>query len=839
MRLNFTLFSLLLIGSLLYGQETFRKYYGEPYAFANEAGFSIECLAERNVLIGTRENSATLSTDIAFWFFDPVTNVLLDSTVLAQPENQRLLATYAGPDGGFLILYKRIEFSNATDVEFAYFGADGDLAWENSLPESVIELDFDGIRDVSFVSSTELVLTYGVLGQGADLTSRIGYFSATEGLTGEVTYGEPGSQDIWSVERQLNGDLLIAGTNIDGVFVALLADDGTVKWDSRFDDVEGSFGSERYDYLSDAHRSLTDTVVLVTGKLPTGRAIIVMDTLGNRLEEYTVEDSFLGDEKEDAVWFGKELLVVNNATENFFVWVPLTNYEPEFEIAEGSGSAQGYRLFGSKYDAEQGVIFSAARGSDVDDDAALIRFDPVTLAMSIQDIGTAGLPSTELAVGLSARPDGGFLLQMTDPGTFNRSFPAFIYTDSVGNVTNKIVLNGNTGNSKPTITETDAGDFLVVTPSFRRWDIRKYDAAGAALWNTSISGVFASRNLAMVSLPEDKYAVRDFRQELDPDFNLILTTNMYVSDASGVVSDTVGTARLNGSVITVGSNNDLVFAGNSQRTDSMIVISKDIAANTENWVFTETFAGSQRITVPDIVTLPDGSYGMLVSVLYNSVVDPALDLHYLHLSNTGEELGRLDVARDLQELHTPVLRVSEAGFVTIAYGAGTANPDDAELTDYTLEVKRVALATTTLSLETAFMSPFSLTAPADIEHLADGRTAIIADAEASDTSRSADVLLLVFDAEGNITNLQGRRQLDVQLTVSPNPTVDRILVSLEALPVTPLDFLLYDATGRQLQQGRLTGTQTTVELGQYPAGSYFLLLRNQAGELLSRQVVRQ
>ncbi|MEM9929673.1 MAG: hypothetical protein AAF840_07640, partial [Bacteroidota bacterium] len=209
MRIFTLLIALLAITTSLYSQASFRQYYGEPYAYANEDGFSIEKMGDRSVLIGTRESRISRSEDIALWFFDPNTLELTDSITIPAPDDQRLLDTYAGPDGGVLIIFEHSGVGIGNDLELIYFGPDGNQAWAQSITDEVPDLDFELIRDVAFKSSTELLLTFQTFGSGDELASRILNFTAADGLGDGFFFGAAGADDVWSIEYQPNGDILL------------------------------------------------------------------------------------------------------------------------------------------------------------------------------------------------------------------------------------------------------------------------------------------------------------------------------------------------------------------------------------------------------------------------------------------------------------------------------------------------------------------------------------------------------------------------------------------------------------------------------------------------------
>lgn len=87
------------------------------------------------------------------------------------------------------------------------------------------------------------------------------------------------------------------------------------------------------------------------------------------------------------------------------------------------------------------------------------------------------------------------------------------------------------------------------------------------------------------------------------------------------------------------------------------------------------------------------------------------------------------------------------------------------------------------------------------------------------------------------TNVEDIAEIN-SMVVSPNPTVDKSLLSLNLANTSDLEIGLFNAQGAKLQQvftGQLVAGQHAIEvdLADLPAGAYWLRLQNAAGETSS------
>jgi hypothetical protein len=70
---------------------------------------------------------------------------------------------------------------------------------------------------------------------------------------------------------------------------------------------------------------------------------------------------------------------------------------------------------------------------------------------------------------------------------------------------------------------------------------------------------------------------------------------------------------------------------------------------------------------------------------------------------------------------------------------------------------------------------------------------------------------------------------NVTVSVFPNPTTDRVIVSIKGITSPGLTATLTTTTGKFLQQCQLLQTTNTLSVAQYPAGMYYLMITDANG----------
>lgn len=76
-------------------------------------------------------------------------------------------------------------------------------------------------------------------------------------------------------------------------------------------------------------------------------------------------------------------------------------------------------------------------------------------------------------------------------------------------------------------------------------------------------------------------------------------------------------------------------------------------------------------------------------------------------------------------------------------------------------------------------------------------------------------------------SIDGVEPISVKVNIAPNPTTDKIRITLE-LPMDNLYYELYTLNGNRIKRDKIWNTEQTIDMGGLPSGSY--LLRMVAGK---------
>ena len=70
-------------------------------------------------------------------------------------------------------------------------------------------------------------------------------------------------------------------------------------------------------------------------------------------------------------------------------------------------------------------------------------------------------------------------------------------------------------------------------------------------------------------------------------------------------------------------------------------------------------------------------------------------------------------------------------------------------------------------------------------------------------------------------------EINLQMTVSPNPTTNSVTLKVANYEFETLSYQLYDITGKQFLIGQTSTNETQILLGDLPSSTYFLKITNQ------------
>lgn len=80
--------------------------------------------------------------------------------------------------------------------------------------------------------------------------------------------------------------------------------------------------------------------------------------------------------------------------------------------------------------------------------------------------------------------------------------------------------------------------------------------------------------------------------------------------------------------------------------------------------------------------------------------------------------------------------------------------------------------------------------------------------------------------------------INLLMAAFPNPTTDYILLTIDHLENAELSFVLSDAHGKLLQQENNLLTSNQIQMINYPAGTYYLVVYDNLKELKSFKIIK-
>jgi hypothetical protein len=73
-----------------------------------------------------------------------------------------------------------------------------------------------------------------------------------------------------------------------------------------------------------------------------------------------------------------------------------------------------------------------------------------------------------------------------------------------------------------------------------------------------------------------------------------------------------------------------------------------------------------------------------------------------------------------------------------------------------------------------------------------------------------------------VTGIDEAKDINLSLTVYPNPTTDYLTLEVKDFELSTLHFQLYDMQGKLLQNEKITGTQTSIVMSNLVPATYFV-----------------
>ncbi len=88
----------------------------------------------------------------------------------------------------------------------------------------------------------------------------------------------------------------------------------------------------------------------------------------------------------------------------------------------------------------------------------------------------------------------------------------------------------------------------------------------------------------------------------------------------------------------------------------------------------------------------------------------------------------------------------------------------------------------------------------------------------------------------NVTAIRETVAHGFRISLSPNPASDLITLSTENFK--GLEFHVFDQSGKLMNRGKLSGSNTPINLSNYPSGSYILRITGKEQAIESYQIIK-
>ncbi|MFK8008106.1 MAG: T9SS type A sorting domain-containing protein [Saprospiraceae bacterium] len=90
----------------------------------------------------------------------------------------------------------------------------------------------------------------------------------------------------------------------------------------------------------------------------------------------------------------------------------------------------------------------------------------------------------------------------------------------------------------------------------------------------------------------------------------------------------------------------------------------------------------------------------------------------------------------------------------------------------------------------------------------------------------------------NITTVGLDELPNLDLSVFPNPTINQLILKVEAFQNEKLTYQLFDLEGKLLGQQKINDAQTSIQTSELPSGSYFLNIIQETKKIKTFKIIK-
>lgn len=82
-------------------------------------------------------------------------------------------------------------------------------------------------------------------------------------------------------------------------------------------------------------------------------------------------------------------------------------------------------------------------------------------------------------------------------------------------------------------------------------------------------------------------------------------------------------------------------------------------------------------------------------------------------------------------------------------------------------------------------------------------------------------------------------QIQLTAVIYPNPTVHNVTLSIKEYDLTNLKFQLFDIQGRIISNGKITQSETEIEMSSLAAAQYFLTVSDNSSNIKTFKIIKK
>jgi hypothetical protein len=89
-----------------------------------------------------------------------------------------------------------------------------------------------------------------------------------------------------------------------------------------------------------------------------------------------------------------------------------------------------------------------------------------------------------------------------------------------------------------------------------------------------------------------------------------------------------------------------------------------------------------------------------------------------------------------------------------------------------------------------------------------------------------------------VTGIEEAKEINLSVSAHPNPTTDYLTLGISEFDISNLSYQLYDINGRLLQNEKITGNQTRIEMSNLVPATYFVKVLQNQNEIKTFKIIK-